>query len=307
MSDETKENQLSINAESSLLAASGLFEQHMVAEGFSTNTVKAFMSDMRLLMSYLGAGQPVGAIGTNNLNDFLLWLLTERGVPCSPKSYARRVTTIKVFFGWLHDKGVIVTNPGAGVIQKSVKTPLPNPPTDTEIETALAHTQAMRNGDTGQKPDTRPHLLLTLLLETAIKKGEAMGIDPKHISTEDDNLILHVRYKNPRMRYKERKIGLYPEFQTLLDEYMLQYNPQDTLFTCTARNLEYVLSDVAEAAGLENGKLSFENLRWASALSDYLGGTDENELREKLGLSKVTWRETKRKLDLLKEKRSQES
>lgn len=303
--EKQKENQLSINAESSLLAASGVFETHMGEEGFSINTVKAFMSDMRLLMSYIGAGQPVGAIGTNNLNDFLLWLLTERGVPCSPKTYARRVTTIKVFFGWLYDKGVIVTNPAFNVIQKSVKTPLPTPPSDAEIEAALAHTQGLRNGDTGQKPDARPHLLMTLLLETAVKKGEAMAIVPNHINEEDGELMLNVRYKNPSMRYKERKIELYPEFQTLLDEYLLQYEPTDSLFTCTARNLEYVLRDIGDAAGIAPGRLSFENLRWAAALSDYLNNMDENSLREKLGLSKVTWRETKRKLDQLKEKRAQ--
>lgn len=75
----------------------GLFETHMRNEGFAINTMKAFASDVRLLGKYLGIGQPIGKIGTNNLNDFLKWLLEERGVPCSPKSYARRVTTLKVF------------------------------------------------------------------------------------------------------------------------------------------------------------------------------------------------------------------
>ena len=88
-----------LTREASLQAALGTFDRHMQDEGFSINTVKAFASDIRLLGRYLGIGTPIGEIGTKNLNDFLHWLTHERGVPCSPKSYARRVTTLKVFFG----------------------------------------------------------------------------------------------------------------------------------------------------------------------------------------------------------------
>ncbi|RMG89592.1 MAG: hypothetical protein D6706_21030, partial [Chloroflexi bacterium] len=73
----------------------------------------------------------------------------------------------------------------------------------------------------------------------------------------------------------------------------------DTLFTCTARNLEYILHDVGEAAGLKKGLLSFENLRWAAALRDWRSGMEPDEIRQKLGLSKITWRETKAKLEKL--------
>jgi integrase/recombinase XerD len=57
---------------------------------------------------------------------------------------------------------------------------------------------------------------------------------------------------------------------------------------------------VAEAAEIPKGRLSFENLRWASALYDYRRGVEPDAIREKLGLSKITWRETKSKLDKLK-------
>lgn len=86
-----------LSRDSSLQAALGTFERHMQDEGFSINTVKAFASDIRLLGRYMGIGTPIGEIGTKNLNDYLHWLTHERGVPCSPKSYARRVTTLKVF------------------------------------------------------------------------------------------------------------------------------------------------------------------------------------------------------------------
>lgn len=292
---------LSMNA--SLKAAIGAFAQHMIEEGFAVNTQKAFLSDLRLLSRYLGAGQPVGDIGTQNLNDFLTWLLQERGVPCSPKSYARRITTIKVFFGWLYDAGVLLVDPSNSVIQHSVGSPMPTVPTPAELERALAVTDALRHGIGGRRGDARPHLLLTLLLQTGIKKGETMTIVPNHIDrTNPDEPFLFVRYKNPRLRYKERKIPLDSSWLETLDEYLAQYNPPNTLFACTARNLEYILSDVGEAAQIPKGLISFENLRWASALHDFRRGEEPDAIRQRLGLSKITWRETKSKLERLLER-----
>lgn len=297
----------SLNGDSSLKAALGQFEQHMQDEGFAVNTVKAFASDIRLLGKYLGIGQPVGEIGTKNLNDFLYWLRFERDVPCSPKSYARRVTSLKVFFSWLRESGVLVMDPAAAVIQSSVTSPLPTIPTDEQLARALAVTQGWRQGAPRQKADARPHLLLTLLLQTGIKKGEALAIVPNHIDrTTPGDPFLFIRYKNPRLRYKERKVGLEPEWLDVLDEYLAQYEPTDTLFTCTARNLEYILTDVGMACGLEQGLLSFENLRWASALTDFKHGVEPDEIRQRLGLSKITWRETKKKLEKLKEMQNEQ-
>jgi len=289
-----------LSADASIKATMGLFEQHMQEKGFAYNTVKAFASDIRLLGKYLGIGQPVGGIGTQNLNDFLRWLRYERGVPCSNKSYARRVTTLKVFFGWLHESGVLANDPSDAVVQLTAKSPLPSLPSEQQLEEALRITSAMRQGSEERKPDARPHLLLTLLLQTGVKKSEVMAIVPNHIDrNHPDGPQLFIRYANPRLRNKERKLFLDEEWLGVLDEYLEQYQPTDTLFTCTARNLEYILTDVGEAAGLEQGMLSFENLRWAAALRDWQGDGEPDDLRQKLGLSKVTWRETKARLEKL--------
>ena len=292
-----------LTREASLQAALGTFERHMQDEGFSINTVKAFASDIRLLGRYLGIGTPIGEIGTKNLNDFLHWLTHERGVPCSPKSYARRVTTLKVFFGWLHETAVLSQDPSAAVIQQSVSSPLPEAPQAIDVERALTVAQAWRAGDRDRKPDARPYLLLSLVLQTGIKKGEAMAIVPNHIDDSDrEHPLLYVRYANPRLRYKERKLPLEPAWLAVLAEYLQQYQPTDTLFTCTARNLEYILHDIADAAELPPGVLSFENLRWASALQDWRNDVEHDDIRQKLGLSKIAWRETKTKLRRLIER-----
>ena len=90
-----------LTSQSSLSAAMERFGDHMVQQDYAENTVKSFLGDLRILKRYLKDNPPVGQISTKNLQDFLHWLQHERGKPCSPKSYARRLTTLKVFFAWL--------------------------------------------------------------------------------------------------------------------------------------------------------------------------------------------------------------
>jgi len=278
-----------LTARSPLHAAVDGFQTHMQQRDFSDHTVQAFNSDLDILAQFVGVGTAVGDIGTRELNRFVDWLVNDRGVPCNPKSLARRITTLKVFFGWLAKTGVLAEDPSAPVVHRPALTPLPRVLSDAEVERALEVTQALRGGE---KPDARPHLLVTLLLRTGIKKGECMGIALSHIDLSDpDRPVLWIRYANPRRRHKERKLQLPADWPAVLAEYRRQYRPQEQLFPCTARNLEYVLRDVAERAGLSDG-LSFETLRWTCAVRDHRAGMPPDRLRQKLGLSKISWQET---------------
>jgi integrase/recombinase XerD len=70
----------------------------LLDQGRSPHTIKAFYADMLLLANYLPADAKLGIITTKDLTTFIQWLQTKRGVPCSPKSLSRRVTSIKAFF-----------------------------------------------------------------------------------------------------------------------------------------------------------------------------------------------------------------
>jgi integrase/recombinase XerD len=162
-----------------------------------------------------------------------------------------------------------------------------------EVKIALRTASAMRTAD---PPDARPYTLLKLLLETAIKKGETTGISLNHLSVEDpQNAYVFIRYNNPRYRYKERKIPLSADWVGAFNEYAAQYEPEEQLFPWTARRLEYILEDITEAAGLEN-RISFVMCRWTSVLTDLIDDVETNKIRQKLGVSKIQFREIKRKL-----------
>ena len=272
------------------------WESYLFDKGSSPYTVKAFTSDMRLLTKFFPPDKSIGAMTTNDLNRFLEWLTKERGVPCSPKTLARRITSIKSFYGWLTQYGVLVVDPAEKVVQHSVISPLPQVLTEEEANDVLVAADRHRRAE---EPDARPFTLIHLLLITGIKKSELLGIHLNHIDLDTPNgPQVFIRYPSPANRYKERKILLTEDWLPPYEEYIKQYQPNDRLFPWSPRNLEYVLEDIGKEAGLTK-HLSFDMCRWTCALRDYRSGLEPEKIRVKLGISKIQWREIGMKLKQL--------
>ena len=283
-------------AETALSAATEAWGTALAQAGRSPNTVKAFTADLRLMAKFLGGGQSVSAIGTHDLRRFLDWMVRGRRVPCSPKTYSRRVTSIKAFFRWLVDEGILAADPAAAVPQQTVLSPLPEVLAGEEVETLLSASDRLRFAD---PPDPRPLTLFQLLLHTGIKKGECLALHVNHVDLRSvEGPILYVRYGDVRKRYKERKLPLDPDWVPVYREYLAQYKPTAQLFPWSPRRLEYILEDLGNLASLEK-HVSFDMCRWTCALRDLQAGLDRDRIRQKLGLSKIQWREIGAKLDRL--------
>ncbi len=278
---------------SSLAAAIGAYHEQMRRQGLSKYTIQAFGGDLNLFRKFVGANVTLGDITTETLNRFLTWLRYERGVPCKPKSYQRRLTTLKVFFAWLKQIQVIADDPAAPIAHQPVTTALPEILYADQVAKLLDAARAWRDAE---RPDVRPYLLVTLLLATGIKKSETMALRLSDIDVSDPQQpVLYIRYDDAKKRFKERKLKLPPDFADSLARYRAQYAPRERLFECTARNLEYILADLAKATGLGD-TVSFEGLRWTCAVQDYQRGMPEDLIRQKLGLTTITWEEAGERL-----------
>ena len=265
-------------------------------QGRTNNTLKAFSADLSLLADFLPPDKPLGQITTKDLDDFLDWLQNDRNVPCSPKTLSRRITSIKSFFRWLTVNGVLSHNPAEKIVQKTVVSPLPEVLTAAEQEKVLDAAEAMR---TAANPDLRPYVLLRLLLETGLKKGECLHLMTNHVELEGPEAPrIFVRYSSPRYRYKERNISVSSAWAEAYREYIQRYDIKNQVFPWSQRRLEYLLEDVGNAAGLDK-HLSFDMCRWTSALNDLTAGIDTDKIRQKLGISKIQWREVYAKLQSL--------
>jgi integrase/recombinase XerD len=285
-----------ITTQTPLIPAINAWSYYLDDQGNSLHTIKAFTADLRLLASYLAPDRPIGNIATTDLNNFLNWMQKGRGVPCSPKTLSRRITSIKAFFRWLHEHGILLIDPAEAVLQKSVISPLPVVLTSGEVQSLLEAAEAHR---TASKPDARYSALAHLLINTGIKKNECLALSLNHVDLDAPNgPILFIRYARPQYRYKERKISLPQSWVDLFTEYKEQYNLTDQLFPWSQRRLEYLLEDLSMEAGLEK-HVSFEMCRWTCALYDLLSGMELDKIRQKLGISKIQWREIHHKLTQL--------
>ncbi|MCS6834467.1 MAG: site-specific integrase [Anaerolineae bacterium] len=264
------------------------FRDYLASEGKSEHTLAAFMADLALLSDYGQEKTPISQFTTRSLNDFLHWMEYERGVPCSRKTYARRVTTLKVFFKWLHSLKALSDDPAKALIQRSGPAPLSDALSPSQVQDAIFAARQFKRDEVW---DARPLFLFQLLLQTGVKKGEAdrLLLSDFDLSNSQQPVLI-VRHKGADV-YKERRIAFEPSLVSVLDSYRAQYQPQERVFTCTPRNLEYILTDVGLSAGIPF-KLSFEIMRWSCAVRDWRAGVEEEAIREKLGLSKISWYET---------------
>ncbi len=271
---------------------------YLADQGRSPHTIKAFTADVRLLASYLPPGYPLGQVSTTDINNFLDWMQHQRGVPCSAKTLARRITSIKAFFRWLHKYGIILRDPAEKVVQHTVVSPLPTVLTPEEVDALMA--AALQRAQAA-KPDRRHFMLFDLLIHTGMKKSEVLSLRVNHLDFDaPDGALVFVRYASPQHRYKERKLPLPAEWVEAYPLYEAQYRIEDRVFPWSQRTLEYLLEDLSQDARLDK-HVSFEMCRWSCALLDYLDGMEHDKIRQKLGISKIQWREVRNKLRRLAE------
>ncbi len=284
-----------INPGTTLQPAICEWQNYLIDQGKSEYTIKAFIGDVKLMASYFAPDKTIGSVTTKDIQSFLDWMNHERKVPCSPKTCSRRITSIKLFFKWLYKFGAIDSNPAEAVEQKTVKSPLPEILTRSETERVLEVANADRTKD---RPDARNMALLQLLLVTGIKKGEALAIARNHIERDEEHPVLNVRYAGSISRAKERRLELPVSWLEVYDEYLSQYRPATLIFPWSPRRLEYLLEDVGKAAGLKK-HLSFAMCRWTCFVRDYAEGMSADELRARMGVSMVQWRDTFNKIQIL--------
>ena len=277
-----------LNQNTLLTTAIHSWESYLADQGRSPNTIKAFLSDVRLLTTFLPADTTLGKVTTKDLNRYFEWMEKEREVPCSPKTLARRITATKSMFRWLHQYGVLIVDPAEKVAQRSAISPLPTVLTAKEYEDALLAADRHRRGT---KPDARPYALVYLLLTTGIKKSETLGINLEHLELDSPNgPQVFIKYATPANRYKERKLTLPDDWIPAYEEYLAQYQPDDKLFPWSPRRLEYLLEDIGNEAGLTK-HLAFDMCRWTCALNAFHAGEEPDKIRQNLGVSKIQWRE----------------
>ncbi len=272
-------------AESGLAECAPAYQEHLRLTNHSRYTITCFLSDLRLLSEYLGNTTPVGRITTGDLTRWMMHLRWERGHQPAPKTMARRATFLKNFFGWLASEGIIDENPAAGIILTRPLPPLPE----------MLYEEEIQQLETAAAEDSRSQCLVMLVLHAGLKKEEVMGLQLHHFDLSDPtHPAVSVQFTDQAKQRKQRRLVLPAGFTEALQRYINTYRPQNKLFDCTDRNLNYILARVVRKAGIQK-RVTLQLLRDVYAVRQLQEGVALDTLREKLGLSEEAWKESAEK------------
>ncbi|HLG75697.1 MAG TPA: tyrosine-type recombinase/integrase [Ktedonobacteraceae bacterium] len=273
--------------QSSLSACALPYRQELALRGKSNYTITCFLSDLKMFSDFAGPDTPVGRISKEFLVDWLMKLkFGTNGQTPAPKTMARRVTFLKNFFSWLAREGVLREDPSATLTLERPMPPLPELLLDEEIQRLLEKAAE----------DPRCQTLVYLVLYAGLKKEEVMGLQVHHVDLSDERTpLITVHFAaSAGKQHRERRLALPPEFSTIFRRYQELYHVKESVFSCTDRNLNYILARAVQAAGIQK-RVTLQLLRDTFAVQQLLSGTSMDALREKLGLSDEAWLESREK------------
>ncbi|MFT5206306.1 MAG: integrase/recombinase XerD [Candidatus Omnitrophota bacterium] len=162
-----------------------------VERGLSSNTLQAYKHDLNHFEEFLSQAnvRDINHITPDDIRDFLL---SEKKRQLNPTSIARALVSIRVFFKYLDEEGLIKKNAAALIESPKLLKTLPAYLGIDEIETMLASLNR-------RKPQgSRDYLCIDLLYSTGLRVSELAGLDWNYIDFESN--VVRVTGKGSKER-----------------------------------------------------------------------------------------------------------
>lgn len=196
------------------------------AEGKAPGTIRQYKANFHYFIEYLNEKeitQEASAITADIIRNYIVYMRSEKvkfeshrfktedhkTVGLAESTINTRLKTLRVFFGYLTDEGMIDTNPTAKI--KNLNEPLEE--IDTLTVEELRH---LLNAPNKRKfSDFRDFVLMNVLLDAMLRIGEATTLTIHDVDLEKS--IIHVRGKNAKSR-KYRIIPIQKQTSKLIAE-----------------------------------------------------------------------------------------
>ena len=194
------------------------FLQHLVVEkGFSQNTSEAYRNDLSQFWEFLhangnGNGHREAAydwrvVDIDTLNNYIQDLRVRKGY--RDATTARKVASIKSFFGFLHENGAITEDPTESLGSPRVGRSLPKYLSEDDVTKLL---DAGYNSGTNE--GHRDAVIMELLYATGLRVGELVSLNVGDLNMEES--LIRCLGKGS----KERIVHLYPKAVQELKRYL---------------------------------------------------------------------------------------
>ena len=273
----------------------------LLVKRYSSHTVKAYRTDLKLFESYL---KDIYSISIAKANHAMIrsWLVKELNKGNSARTVNRKITTLKSFYKYLFKEQKIKQNPTSRISYSKTSKKLPQFVGLSDMNELLDKLKFEENFS-----GFRDKLIIEVFYSTGIRLSELINIKSKDVD------CLKSQIKVLGKRNKERLIPLTKELQKSIEGYMILRNKQKVidrsyLFLTDSgkklnpsmvyRKVNKILNNVTT---LE--KKSPHVLRHTFATHMLNNGADLNVIKELLGHTSLSATEvyTHNSIDQLKE------
>jgi site-specific recombinase XerD len=253
------------------------------ARNLSPHTLRAYGADLDDMAAGLAR---FGVKQSRAVDLFLLrrYLTSLRGRRLAPRTMARKISSLRAFFGWLATVGRLPTNPAEGLRLPRRGRSLPRVLARDEVDRLLAVQDATASDWRG----ARDQALLETLYSTGARVSEMAGLDLGDVDLADGTALLKGKGRRERLaglgrpciRSLESYFEALADARARRDAHAVFLNHRGTRLT--ARSIARVLQARVAAAGLPRG-VSPHTLRHSFATHMLEAGANLREVQELLG------------------------
>ncbi len=263
------------------------FINYLKSQGKSEFTIVAYRKDLEQFIGFLTSKEKndVREVKKEDIGDFINKLIIEN---YTKKSASRKLNSIRTFFRYLKNEGVIEQNPSLEVSHPKYNQLPPR------IFSKLEY-RALRDF---AKDDVRTYALIEILLQTGIKIGELANLTIEDI--KENTLFIRNYGKNPA-----REVPLNKAAKKAIDDYLkIRNKTEDKHLFITRnghplliRNIRQIISRCFREVGIENATVN--DLRNTFIAYQLINGSSIEYIAKIVGHKRLS--STERFLNLVKE------
>lgn len=253
------------------------FLEMMAAErGVARNTISAYQSDL-VAASRLTEGRLADA------NAEMLTKLASQWSDLANSSVARKASSLRRFYGFLHEEGLRADNPSGALPKPTQGRALPKILDRNEVDLIFAAIEARLAKARPTANDVRLSALVELLYGSGLRASELVGLPRASVISDRPYIILMGKGSKERLvPISDRARYAVGAWQDLV--------PKDSRYLFPSRSghisrirLFQIIKALAVESGLDPAKVSPHVLRHAFATHLLAGGANLRALQSMLG------------------------
>ena len=252
----------------------------------SANTLSSYVRDITQLQAWLleKGSMDLKKVKKETIAEYLQYLSR---IGKSPATVTRCTASIKSFYNYLQQSGVVKTNPAKSVAAMKVERKYPEILTSKEVELFLEQPKCV------DEKGFRDHAMLELLYATGIRVSELIGLNVNDVN-------LTVGFVRCRGKDKERIIPLYQAAIKALQDYIRDIRPrivasdeEEALFVnmsgerMSRQGFWKIIKHYQEKAEIDK-EITPHTLRHSFAVHLLQNGADLRSIQEMLGHADIS-------------------